>query len=186
MSFRLSPLTRGSAPSIVLQRPVLLIGRHEDCDVRINSPKVSRRHCCLAMAYDRVLIRDLGSRNGVRVNGRDVDESRLYEGDEVAIGPILFRLEALDENPETIGAPASRRAPATAADQPARPRSSLGRSSLRPAPASIAARLRHRPCPARRRLIGPLDLERSRDLTISPPWPALNQYRLPLTALASR
>jgi predicted component of type VI protein secretion system len=80
--------------------------------VRINSPKVSRRHCCLAMAYDRVLIRDLGSRNGVRVNGRLVDESRLYEGDELAIGPILFRLETLDENPETIGVPASRRAPA--------------------------------------------------------------------------
>jgi predicted component of type VI protein secretion system len=111
MSFRLSPLIRGSAPSIVLQRPVLLIGRHDECDVRINSPKVSRRHCCLAMAYDRVLIRDLGSRNGVRVNGREIDESRLYEGDELAIGPILFRLEALDDNPETIGAPASRRAP---------------------------------------------------------------------------
>src|SRR5271156_6564996 len=109
MSFRLIPLIRGSAPSIVLQRPVLLVGRHQDCDVRINSPKVSRRHCCLAMAYDRVLIRDLGSRNGVRVNGRVVDESRLYDGDELAIGPFLFRLETLDENPETIGAPGARR-----------------------------------------------------------------------------
>ena len=53
MSFRLIPLIRGSAPLIVLQRPVLLIGRHLECDVRINSPKISRRHCCLAMAYDR-------------------------------------------------------------------------------------------------------------------------------------
>jgi pSer/pThr/pTyr-binding forkhead associated (FHA) protein len=111
MSFRLIPLIRGSAPSIVLQRPVLLVGRHQECDVRINSPKVSRRHCCLAMAYDRVLIRDLGSRNGVRVNGRVVDESRLYDGDELAIGPFLFRLETLDENPETIGAPGARRVP---------------------------------------------------------------------------
>ena len=119
MSFRLIPLIRGTAPLIVLQRPVLLIGRHLECDVRINSPKVSRRHCCLAMAYDRVLIRDLGSRNGVRVNGRSVDESRLYDGDELAIGPILFRLETADENPETIGAPGSR--PAPAASPPARP-----------------------------------------------------------------
>jgi pSer/pThr/pTyr-binding forkhead associated (FHA) protein len=109
MSFRLVPLIRGSASPIVLQRPVLLVGRHEECDVRINSPKVSRRHCCLAMAYDRVLIRDLGSRNGVRVNGREVDESRLYQGDELAIGPIIFRVEAL-EDPETIGVPASPRA----------------------------------------------------------------------------
>ena len=71
------------------------------------------------MAYDRVLIRDLGSRNGVRVNGRSVDESRIYDGDELAIGPILFRLETADENPETIGAPNSR--PAPAASPPARP-----------------------------------------------------------------
>ena len=112
MSFRLIPLIRGTAPLIALQRPVILIGRHSECDVRINSPKVSRRHCCLAMAYDRVLIRDLGSRNGVRVNGRSVDESRLYEGDELAIGPILFRLETADENLETLGAPSSRPVPA--------------------------------------------------------------------------
>jgi predicted component of type VI protein secretion system len=135
MSFRLIPLIRGTAPLIVLQRPVLLIGRHVECDVRINSPKVSRRHCCLAMAYDRVLIRDLGSRNGVRVNGRSVDESRLYDGDELAIGPILFRLEAVDERPETIGAPSSRPAPATA--PPGRPGSPApNRASAPPPPRS--------------------------------------------------
>jgi hypothetical protein len=112
MSFRLIPLIKGTAPLIVLQRPVLLIGRHLECDVRLDSPKISRRHCCLAMAYDRVLIRDLGSRNGVRVNGRPVEESRLHDGDELAIGPILFRLETVGESPETLGAPASRPAPA--------------------------------------------------------------------------
>jgi pSer/pThr/pTyr-binding forkhead associated (FHA) protein len=73
------------------------------------------------MAYDRVLIRDLGSRNGVRVNGRSTDESRLYEGDELAIGPILFRLETVDENPETIGVPSSRPAPTASRPTPNRP-----------------------------------------------------------------
>jgi pSer/pThr/pTyr-binding forkhead associated (FHA) protein len=82
---------------IAVHRPVLLIGRHAECDVRIESSKVSRRHCCIAMAYDRILIRDLGSRNGVRVNGRVVDEDRIEAGDELAIGPILFRLEREDE-----------------------------------------------------------------------------------------
>ena len=51
------------------------------------------RHCCLALAYDRVLIRDLGSHNGLRVNGRPVEEARLYPGDEVAIGPLIYRME---------------------------------------------------------------------------------------------
>ena len=78
---------------------MLLVGRHPECDVRLDSPKVSRRHCCVAIAYDRVLIRDLGSRNGVRVNGRLLEEATLHSGDELAIGPILFRLEEESEQP---------------------------------------------------------------------------------------
>ncbi len=109
MSFRLSPLKKGSAPIIALYRPVLLVGRHLECDVRLDSPKISRRHCCIALAYDRVLIRDLGSRNGVRVNGRVVDESRLFYGDELAIGPILFRLDLEPEDDAHAVAPGRRR-----------------------------------------------------------------------------
>ena len=105
MSAQLVPLSAGLAPPIPLQRPILLIGRHPECDVRIDLPKVSRRHCCLALAYDRVVIRDLGSRNGLRVNGRVVDEAQLRPGDEVAIGPLLYRMEM----PEPA-APASRAA----------------------------------------------------------------------------
>jgi pSer/pThr/pTyr-binding forkhead associated (FHA) protein len=108
MSFRLVPLISGTAPQIALHRPVLLIGRHLDCDVRIDSPKISRRHCCVAMAYDRVLIRDLGSKNGIRVNGRLVEEMRLHPGDELAIGPSLFRLEAESDDAGNLGAPVAR------------------------------------------------------------------------------
>jgi predicted component of type VI protein secretion system len=78
---------------IPLQRPVLLIGRHPECDVQIDLGKVSRRHCCVALVYNRVMIRDLGSRNGLRVNGLQVEEAQLYPGDEVAIGPIIYRME---------------------------------------------------------------------------------------------
>jgi pSer/pThr/pTyr-binding forkhead associated (FHA) protein len=99
-----------------------LIGRHPDCDVRIDSPKISRRHCCVATAYDRVLIRDLGSRNGVRVNGRLQEESRLHSGDELAIGPLLFRLEEEVEEvaparPVGVSAP-SRPSPPVATRRP--------------------------------------------------------------------
>ena len=93
MSAQLIPLTAGNFPTIPLQRPVLLIGRHPECDIRLNLPKISRRHCCVALAYERVMIRDLGSRNGLRVNGRLVEEAQLHPGDEVAIGPILYRVQ---------------------------------------------------------------------------------------------
>jgi predicted component of type VI protein secretion system len=118
MSARLVPLNAGVAPTIPLQRPVLLIGRHPECDVRIDLGKISRRHCCVALAYDRVMIRDLGSRNGLRVNGVTVEEAQLHPGDEVAIGPIIYRMEAeAPAPPPPIPAPR----PAASAKPPSLP-----------------------------------------------------------------
>jgi predicted component of type VI protein secretion system len=95
-----------------------LIGRHPECDVRIDLPKVSRRHCCVALAYDRVMIRDLGSRNGLRVNGFLVEEAQLQGGDEVAIGPILYRMESEEAPPPP---PPVARRPANIAKPPSLP-----------------------------------------------------------------
>ena len=119
MSAQLVPINSGTAQPVAISRPVILIGRHPECDVRIDSPQISRRHCCVAMAYDRTVIRDLGSRNGVRVNGQVVEEAQLRPGDEVAIGQFLYRLENLVES-----APA--RAPKPAPAEPRRrPESSI-------------------------------------------------------------
>jgi pSer/pThr/pTyr-binding forkhead associated (FHA) protein len=96
MAAQLVPINAGSTPIVAIARPVILIGRHPECDVRLDSPQISRRHCCVALAYDRVVIRDLGSRHGVRVNGVAVDEAQLYSGDEVAISHLLYRFESLD------------------------------------------------------------------------------------------
>jgi pSer/pThr/pTyr-binding forkhead associated (FHA) protein len=108
MSARLTPVSAGIGSTISLQRPVLLIGRHLECDVRIDLPKISRRHCCVALAYDRIVVRDLGSRNGLRVNGQVVEEAVLQNGDEIAIGPVIFRLD----NPDAVSAPSGTPAPA--------------------------------------------------------------------------
>jgi predicted component of type VI protein secretion system len=106
MPAQLVPITAGAAQAVLISRPVILIGRHVECDVRIDSPQVSRRHCCLAMAYDRLVIRDLGSSNGVRVNGQIVDEARLEPGDEVAIAQFLYRL--VGEVPAPKASPSGR------------------------------------------------------------------------------
>jgi predicted component of type VI protein secretion system len=108
------PLMKGKIPVIPLTRPALLIGRHAECDVQLTNLPVSRFHCCVALAYDRILIRDLGSRNGLRVNGQLVEEARLFSGDEVAIGPIIYRLTPDPEDPGQVG-PALRRSPPTPA-----------------------------------------------------------------------
>ena len=103
MAARLMPMAGGTP--ISLDKPILLIGRHPDCDAVLQTnSKVSRRHCCIAQVNDRFLMRDLGSMNGVRVNGKRVIEAELQTGDELAIGDAFFvfrREEALPKKGNT-------------------------------------------------------------------------------------
>ena len=65
----------------------LVIGRDAACAVRIEGTDVSRRHATLSWdGTGAVRLRDLGSRNGIRVNGRRVPESALAAGDVVRLG----------------------------------------------------------------------------------------------------
>jgi predicted component of type VI protein secretion system len=79
-------------PSILLDKPILLIGRHPECDIQIDSRKISRRHCCIAQISDYLIVRDLGSTNGVRINGQRVGEGRLGHGDELTLGSHRYRV----------------------------------------------------------------------------------------------
>lgn len=105
MAAFLVPLDPGHAV-VPLEKTILLIGRQSDCDVTLTrSKKVSRRHCCIAQVNSQFLIRDLGSTNGVFVNGSRIStETRLRLGDEVTIGDVRFRIES---QPVPKGAKAS-------------------------------------------------------------------------------
>jgi two-component system, NtrC family, response regulator HydG len=72
-----------------------LIGRGNACDYAIADPTVSTRHAELVRLHDGWLIRDLGSRNGTRVNGWLVKEQRLHNGDTLALGSTVFSFEPL-------------------------------------------------------------------------------------------
>lgn len=87
---QLVAMTEGA--NILLDKPILLVGRHPECDIRVDSRKVSRRHCCLAQVADYLVVRDLGSTNGVRINGKRVQEGRLQPGDELTIGNSRFKV----------------------------------------------------------------------------------------------
>jgi pSer/pThr/pTyr-binding forkhead associated (FHA) protein len=80
---------------IALDRGPVVVGRHRRCNVRITSARVSRRHCCLAVDGDGVVVRDLGSTNGTRINGRRVDRGVLRPGDELWIADCRYHLENL-------------------------------------------------------------------------------------------
>jgi pSer/pThr/pTyr-binding forkhead associated (FHA) protein len=77
---------------ILLDKPILLMGRDSECDIQFESRKISRRHCCIAQVGDRLIIRDLGSTNGIRINGVRVAEGYLKAGDELTIGNHRYRV----------------------------------------------------------------------------------------------
>jgi predicted component of type VI protein secretion system len=90
MPAQLEALNEG--PSILLDKPILLLGRHPECDIQIDSRKISRRHCCIAQVHNYLVVRDLGSTNGIRINGVRVNEGRLVSGDELTIGNHRYRV----------------------------------------------------------------------------------------------
>jgi predicted component of type VI protein secretion system len=90
MPAQLVPLLEGR--TITLDKGILVIGRHAECDVQILSPKISRLHCCIAQVGSYLIVRDLQSTNGIRVNGVRVLEGRLGAGDELTIGNHSYQV----------------------------------------------------------------------------------------------
>ena len=91
MPARLVALDEGS--DIALDRAMVVVGRHPLCDVRLDSLRISRHHCCMTQDKDELVVRDLGSTNGIRINGERVERGRLRPGDELSIAHIRYRLE---------------------------------------------------------------------------------------------
>jgi predicted component of type VI protein secretion system len=121
MPAQLVAITEG--PNILLDKPILLVGRHQECDIQIPSRKVSRRHCCIAQVNDHLMVRDLCSTNGIRINGQKVNEGELHAGDELTIGNFRYQL-AWSGQPVPVHPPAhppQQAKPAQAVPRPALP-----------------------------------------------------------------
>ena len=73
----------GGGDPIPLLKKNLLVGRRESCDIVLRFPNVSAHHCQLHVNGGYWYVKDLKSRNGVKVNGTRVTEKRLDPGDEL-------------------------------------------------------------------------------------------------------
>jgi hypothetical protein len=69
-----------------ITKSVTVLGRSTSCDVRLGDPNVSRRHAELRQQGTSYWIVDLGSTNGVDVNGARVERAKLDHGDTVTLG----------------------------------------------------------------------------------------------------
>jgi predicted component of type VI protein secretion system len=104
MPVQLVGLTEGL--KIIVDKPILLLGRDPECDIQFDSRKISRRHCCVAQVGDQLVVRDLGSTNGIRINGIRVVEGHLSEGDELTVGNhrYIVRWDSLPSEPARLEA----------------------------------------------------------------------------------
>jgi hypothetical protein len=73
----------------------MTIGRSRDCEIVIDDPNVSRRHAEVRKTIEGWMVVDLGSTNGVKVNGHRVRDAVLAPGDEITLG--LIRLDYDEE-----------------------------------------------------------------------------------------
>src|SRR5581483_4715681 len=80
------PGADGQPIRLPVQQYPFAIGRAEGNDLMLPDVRVSRRHAIIEESGDRVLLRDLRSRNGSTVNGRPVAEAELCDGDRLAFG----------------------------------------------------------------------------------------------------
>ncbi|TNM38469.1 DUF2662 domain-containing protein [Nocardioides albidus] len=97
-----------------LQAPGLVVGRGSEADLRINDPGVSRRHAEFLVTSPagesgtsgtgpvQVEVHDMGSTNGIRVDGQKVARARLGDGSRVQIGHTSLVLRLLQEAGQVV------------------------------------------------------------------------------------
>src|SRR5262245_62802687 len=119
-------LHRHGAPPLEIDRDRVVVGRDPSCEVVIDDKSVSRRHAALERRGSVFVVVDQGSANGSFVNGEQVSEASLYDGQELRLGMVPFRVEIESEVEGTIlmsagdlGAPATMMMPPQPAAPPA-------------------------------------------------------------------
>ena len=97
MRVRLVPLEGGAA--IEIAKDLVLVGRKEDCDLRLDHKSISKLHCVLVKTDGLLLLRDLGSTNGTRVNGQRVRRAALLPNDQLQLASLRYTVQVAADEP---------------------------------------------------------------------------------------
>jgi adenylate cyclase len=95
----------GGGDPIPLLKKQLKIGRREKCDIVLRFPNVSANHCQLTLDGGYWYARDMGSRNGTKVNNIRVTEKRLDPGDLLAVAKHKYEINYSPVDCGAVGPP---------------------------------------------------------------------------------
>jgi pSer/pThr/pTyr-binding forkhead associated (FHA) protein len=98
-------IPQGGGDPIPLLKKSLLVGRRESCDIVLRFPNVSAHHCELTCNGGYWYVRDLESRNGIKVNGVLVTEKRLDPGDVLSIAKHKYDVKYSPVELGAVGPP---------------------------------------------------------------------------------
>src|SRR3990167_8639485 len=91
----------GEPKAFHIEQGRTVIGRRDDCDLRIPLSQISRKHAIITVEEKRAVLKDLGSINGTYINNKRVaDQEELRAGDHIVIGPVVFTVQIDGEPPE--------------------------------------------------------------------------------------
>jgi predicted component of type VI protein secretion system len=102
----------GGGDPIPLLKKSLLVGRRESCDIVLRFSNVSAHHCQLTLNGGYWFVKDLKSRNGVKVNGLRVEEKRLDPGDSLAVARHTYEVQYSPVDLGAVGPPPAEDLPA--------------------------------------------------------------------------
>src|SRR5205823_12121648 len=91
-SMRAQLIPVDGTPAIEINRDLTLVGRKESCDLRLEHKSVSKLHCVIVRTDGLLILRDLGSTNGTRVNGQRVRRAALLPNDQIHIASARYRV----------------------------------------------------------------------------------------------
>jgi pSer/pThr/pTyr-binding forkhead associated (FHA) protein len=98
---------RSASTALKLISGLTTVGRTDECQIRIRSSQVSRRHCELFEKQGSLVVKDLGSSNGTFVNGKKVRGEKVLEpGDELTVGQVTLKVARVGEAPPPPRTPA--------------------------------------------------------------------------------
>jgi pSer/pThr/pTyr-binding forkhead associated (FHA) protein len=102
----------GGGDPIPLLKKSLLVGRRESCDIVLRFSNVSAHHCQLTLNGGYWYVKDMNSRNGLKVNGLKVSEKLLNPGDELAIAKHTYDVQYSPRDLGAVGPPPTKDLPA--------------------------------------------------------------------------
>ena len=139
-------IPNNGGPPIAITRDITVVGRREYCDIQLDDPSLSKRHCVLIKTDGLLMIRDLATTNGTRVKGQIIRWAALLPNDQISIGKLKFRV-FLGPDGSSSSPPGVKKSKSRVRSKSRPPSRSLSTQASPPAPRAVATGAA-RPTPA--------------------------------------